>query len=156
MTEREQYLNSPESHTHTLDEVYRRIGNVQAEVHELSLMKQDKVKPAIVISFLFFLFTQTVTAVWWASKLTNGVENIGREVANLSVDRFYGKDGEQLQRLWEIENTAVKREIADLKSQLRDTRITMNETTATLRGMQSIQSECAKKLNLGPKGPSNN
>lgn len=133
---------------HTIEDVYKKIYAMQQEVHGLAITKQDRVKPTVVLSFLIFLFVQTTTAVWWASELTNGVSNIHKELAALNVDRFYGKDAKQMQRLWDIELTTLKAEISDLKSQLRETRATMNTTVSRLAALKSVQIECAKKLEL--------
>lgn len=131
---------------HTLDDIYGRIGSVQSEVHKLAMTKQDKVKPALVLSFLLFLFAQTVTAVWWASEVTNGVNTVVRDVAALGTDRFYGKDGVQMQRLWEIETATLKSELADMRSQIHEMKDKQSNTASTISAITSVQGECQRRL----------
>lgn len=140
-----------ESH-HSIDDLYNELHHVKREVHSLALTKQDRVKPAVVISVLLFLFAQSGAAMWWASRMETtvvvGLATLSEKVGELGEDRFYGRDGEQMERYLISEINALKSEVNDLKHQIRETRTDINENNSKIAGLKSVQTECQKRLQM--------
>lgn len=130
----------------TLKEIHDDVEQIRKEVHELSVTKQDKVKPAAYIAFIIFLFTQTLSAVWWASELTTGLATLTERVADLNVDRFYGKDGVQLKTIIDIEISNLSRQVAEMKAEVRDLEAAVNNNINRIAAIKAEQISCSRRL----------
>lgn len=136
------------SNTHSIDDVYRDVEVIREEVHNLSLTKQDRIKPAAYLTMFIFLFAQTVSAVWWASELTSGIRNLTEKVAELNVDRFSGKEGQQLKTLIDIEISNLADRVSEMKAEIKELEASVDRNINRIATIKSVQSECQKRLKM--------
>lgn len=107
---------------HTIEDVYQDVELIRREVHNLSATKQDKVKAVIFIPFILYLLTQSFTGIWWASKMTAALENIEHKLVEAAQDRFYGRDGDALQRLLNTQMQGLNAKIDNVDERQKEHR----------------------------------
>lgn len=143
----------------TVNDVYRDVEEIKRVVYDLSITKQDKIRPSIIITFLIFMFTQTVGAVWWASQITQEVSNIGsklnediseiKETIEIAGrDRFYGKDWEAAERLFNLKFEIMENRIKDIGDIVDDIKNLSKDHEKSINNLQAIQKQCVSKFDL--------
>lgn len=108
--------------TPTIEDVYADVELIRREVHDLALTKQDRIRAIVFVPFIIYLLTQSLTGVWWASKMTTTLENIETKITEAGTDRFYGRDGEALQRLLNTQMQGLAAQIANVDERQKEHR----------------------------------
>ncbi|MGB5397462.1 MAG: hypothetical protein WBN96_09950, partial [Gammaproteobacteria bacterium] len=82
--------------------------------------------PAVLVTIVFYLISQLLVGVWWASDTSARLNQVLDKIEHTGKDRFYGRDGTALKEYVRLNIELLNKTIDYL-----DNRITTHDIEAT-------------------------
>lgn len=78
-----------------VEEFQGELDDIRSTVHHIDVVKQDKVKFGVVLTFVIWAFTTTFSGVWWAATTSAQLQALQTVVESGTTDRYRGQQAAQ-------------------------------------------------------------
>ena len=103
---------------HELEPLKADVRDIKVSVHSIQQSKQERIKPAVIVTIVVYLISQLLIGVWWASETSTRLDNVLQGIQSAGKDRFYGKDGEALKTYMDLNIEILKKTLESLNNNI--------------------------------------